>query len=268
MRGVLVAALAMALLPLVLILVVTLQRGLPALSWRFVVSTAVPPSVEGGGYLNGLIGTAYMVGIATLVSVPLGILAAVYLVEYGKGRLAAAVRFFTDVMTGVPSVFVGLFVYSLLVRQIGFGTLVGGLALAILMLPIVVRSSEEILKLVPGELRGASVGLGARRWQTVIYVVLPAAGPGLVTGAMLAVARAAGETAPLLLTAFGAFQIVLRLQGLPQSALPLLIFREARSAFPAAQARAWAGALELMALVLVLTIAARVISSRARRRRS
>src|SRR4051812_40018119 len=227
----LMLAVLAAIVPLVLILAVTISKGVKALNWDFVTQTTpFDFSAEGGGYAQGLVGTLYMVTIATVLSVPLGILAAVFLVEYRKSRLAPAVRFFTDVMTGVPSVFVGLFIYALLVRQYGFGTLMGGLALSILMLPIVVRSSEEILKLVPNELRSGASALGARHWQVVSRVVLPAARPGLVTGSMLAVARAAGETAPLILTAFGAQFIVKDLVGQPQSALSLLIFRGARTA--------------------------------------
>jgi phosphate transport system permease protein len=165
-------------------------------------------------------------------------------------------------MTGVPSVFVGLFVYTLLVSCIGFGTFVGAVSLAIIMLPIVVRASEEILRLVPGDLKRASYALGARHWQTVLRVVLPAAAPGLVTASVLAIARALGETAPLVLTALAAQTVVFDFQGGGQTALPLLIFREARGAFAAGQERAWAGALELMLLVLLLTIIARYLGRR------
>ncbi len=270
MRGVLGLCLLVALVPLALIIVVTLQQGAATMSLEFLATTQ-PLSYRafGGGFLHGLIGTALMVGIAVLVSVPLGIAAAVFLVEYRTSRLARPVRFFTDVMTGVPSIFVGLFVYTALVREagIGFGTLVGAAALAILMLPIIVRSAEEILRLVPADLRSASTALGARRWQTTLFVVLPAARPGLVTGVMLAVARGAGETAPLILTAFGTAYLVTDLVGRAQTALPLLIFEQARQPFEAAQGRAWAGALELVALVLILTVAARLIAARSSYRR-
>jgi phosphate transport system permease protein len=166
-------------------------------------------------------------------------------------------------MTGVPSIFVGLFVYSALVQNgAGFSTLAGGLSLSLLMIPIVARASEEVIRLVPEDLRNAAYGLGARRWQVVMQVVLPASANGLVTAAMLAVARAVGETAPLLLTAFGAFTIVPELLGKPQAALPLIIYNEARGPFEPAHVRAWAGALELMLLVLVLTLIARTLSRR------
>jgi phosphate transport system permease protein len=267
MRIVLVGAFLLAVIPLVLILLVTLQQGLSTISLEFLTQTQ-PLSFrrEGGGFVHGLVGTALMLGIAVLISVPFGIAAAVFLTEYSASRLARPVRFFTDVMTGVPSIFVGLFVYAALVREagLGFGTLPGGVALAILMLPIVVRSAEEILRLVPSDLRNASTAMGARRWQTTLFVVLPAAAPGLITGVMLAVARGAGETAPLILTAFGTPYLVTALTGEAQTALPLLIFEGARLPFEAAQARAWAGALELVAFVLILTILARVISGRRR----
>lgn len=265
MTGLLVIAALLAIMPLVLIIGVTVIRGLPAMNLAFLTETFNFSRREvGGGYLHGLVGSLYMGGLAALIAIPLGITTAVFLTEFPRSRLTGPVRFFSDVMTGVPSVFVGLFVYTLLVRHIGFGTFVGGLSLAIIMLPIVVRSSEEILRLVPGDLRRASYALGARHWQTVLRVVIPAAAPGLVTGSMLAVARALGETAPLVLTALAAQTVVLDFQGAGQSALPLLIFREARGAFAAGQQRAWAGALELMLLVLVLSIVARFIGRRIR----
>jgi phosphate transport system permease protein len=267
MRGVLLLAVLLAVVPLASILVVVVTSGIGAMNWEFLTATQPLSFREvGGGFLHGLVGTAMMLGIAILVAVPLGIAAAVFLTEYPENGLTRPVRFFTDVMTGVPSIFVGLFVYAALVREagLGFGTLPGGVALSILMLPIVVRSAEEILRLVPADLRSASTAMGARRWQTTLFVVIPAAASGLVTGVMLAVARGAGETAPLILTAFGTPYLVTALTGQPQTALPLLIFEGARLPFPAAQARAWAGALELMALVLVLTLLARWVGGRNR----
>lgn len=263
----LLGAVVLTVMPLALILFEVIRRGIGAMSWEFL--TSVQPFSQrrpGGGYLHGLVGTLYMVGIASILSVPLGIGAATFVVEYKQSRLSPLIRFFTDVMTGVPSIFVGLFIYAVLVQgAIGFSTLAGALALSLLMMPIVTRSAEEIIRLVPDDLRNAAYGLGARRWQVVTKVVWPTASNGLVTGAMLAVARAAGETAPLLLTALGAFKIVTRLVGEPQSALPLLIYSEARGPYEAAHARAWAGALELILLVLILTVVARTLSSRTNR---
>jgi phosphate transport system permease protein len=214
------------------------------------------------GWLEGLVGSMYMLLIATVIVIPIGIGAALYIVEYRDEGFTRPIRFFADVMSGVPSIFVGLFVYVALVAYQGFGTLPGGTALAILMLPIVVRASEEILKLVPADLRRASYALGARRWQTTMRVVLPAAGPGLVTGVMLAVARALGETAPLLLTALGAQEVVAKLTGQPQASLTLLIYRGARSPDPIANAKAWAGSLELIFVVLFITVIARAVAGR------
>lgn len=264
--GLVVAAVVLTLIPVVLILVQIAIKGGSTMSWEF-LSHSVPFSMmrKGGGFLNGLVGTAIMVGLATVFSVPLGILGAVYLVEYGKSNwLANLIRFFSDVMTGVPSIFVGVFVYTALVVRFGYGALMGAAALALIMMPIIIRSSEEMLKLVPHELKDASYALGAPKWVTITKVILPSAAPGLTTGSMLAVARAAGETAPLIMTALGSLQLVKVLTGSPISSLTLLIYKGAGQAFDAAQARAWAGALELLVIVLVFTIFARVFSSRSR----
>lgn len=262
MRLVLLTGMVVAVIPLLLIVAEVARRGIGAIGWSFLTQTEPPFRREGGGYLQGIVGTFYMVTLAALLSIPLGIMAAVYLVDFGRGWLARIIRFFADVMTGVPSVFVGLFIYALLIRDIGFGSLVGALALSVIMLPIVVRSSEEMLRLVPEDQRAASAALGARHWQTIVKVVLPTARPGLVTGAMLAVARAAGETAPLLLTALGAMSVVTAVQGTPQSSLTLLIYDGATQPFAAGQQRAWAGALLLLAIVFVMTALARLIGSR------
>ncbi len=265
MRSLLLGTVALALVPLLLIIAVTVKTGMPAFGLGF-ITEQYPFSVyeSGGGYLQGFVGTGMMVGIAALLSIPLGVFAAVFLVEYRGHPLARPTRFFTDVMTGVPSIFVGLFVFAALVNDIGVGysTLAGGVALGILMLPIVVRSSEEMLKLVPPDLRNGAFALGARRWQTVTRVVLPAAAPGLVTGSMLAVARAVGETAPLLFTAFGTLNVVTALTNRPQSALTLLAFNDARYPYDSAIARGWAGALALIAITLLLTVIARFIGTR------
>jgi len=263
--SVLVLCLLAALAPLAMIIGVVVRKGAPSFTLSFLTTTSISLSDRSGGWLHGLFGSLYMLGIATVIALPLGIAAALYLVEYRIERLTGPIRFFTDVMTGVPSIFVGLFIYATLVGALGFGTFVGALALALLMLPIIVRSSEEILRLVPDDLRRGAYALGARRWQTSMNVVLPAAGPGLITGSMLAIARALGETAPLILTAFGALQIVTHFQGQPQAALTLLIFTGARSPFEAAKAKAWAGALELMLLVLIITFIARLIARRGSR---
>jgi len=267
MEGVLFTAILLALIPLALILFEVIRLGASALNIEFLTSVQNISLIrEGGGYLNGLFGTLYMVLIASIIAIPLGIATATYVVEYSDSKLVPFIQFFTDVMTGVPSIFIGLFIYTILVTSDGqfggFSTLAGGLSLSLLMIPIIARASEEVIRLVPDDLRNAAYGLGARRWQVVMQVVLPTAGSGLITASMLAVARAAGETAPLLLTALGAFKIVPALLGSAQSALPLIIFNEARGPFEPAHARAWAGALELMLFVLLLTLIARAIGRR------
>ena len=260
----LVVFMVLAAIPLFLIMFEVIRRGAGVISWEFLTSREVPPAREGGGYAAGFIGTGIMVGWAAAFAIPTGIFAAVYLTEYGKGLFAAVIRFFTDVMTGIPSVFVGLAVYFLIINQTGFtfGAFPGAVAIGIIMLPIVVRSSEEILRTVPDDLRQGSLAMGARRWQTTLKVVLPAAGPGLSTGAMLAVARAAGETAPLILTAFGSNAIVTALFNQPINAVPLQIYNGARQPFAPGIERAWGGALCLMVLVLALTVSARWIGAR------
>lgn len=264
-RSALLLAVVCALIPLAMIIFVTVERGLSAINLDFFIQTPPPQSQPGGGYASAIFGSLYMTSLAILLSVPLGIAAAVYLVEYRDHRLVPVVRFFTDVMTGVPSVFVGVFVFSALVVDAGlfFGTLPGAVALAILMLPIIVRSGEEVLRLVPQDLRNGAYALGARRWQIVVKTVLPAAASGLTTGIMLAIARGVGETAPLLFTALGSREIVNQLTGKPQDALPLQILDEIRTPFEVAQARGWAGALTLMVIVLILTVVARTVSRRA-----
>jgi phosphate transport system permease protein len=261
----LTALMLLAMVPLALIIWQVSIRGAGVVSWEFLTQPEPPWRRPGGGYAAGFFGTAYIMALAIAMAVPLGIAAAVYLVEYGRNRLATAIQFFTDVMTGVPSIFVGLFVYALLVVGWGewrFGTFVGAVAIAIMMLPIVVRSSEEMLKLVPNELRAGAYALGARKWQTVLKTVLPASGPGLATGSMLAVARGAGETAPLLLTALGSQILVTTFQGAAQGSLTLQIYRGANQPFAPGIQRAWGGALCLLAIVLVLTIAARWVGGK------
>lgn len=270
-RGALTGAMLAACVPLVLILYVVAERGWEVIDLAFFTQDTLPFRLSGGGFRQGFVGSFLIMALATPLAIGLGVAAAVYLVEYGKGRkLAALVRFVTDVMTGVPSIFVGLFVYAVLVIgtvRLGFGTLAAAVAIAIVMLPIVVRSAEEMLKLVPDSLRNASLGLGARRWQTTTRVVLPAAAPGLATGSMLAVARGAGETAPLILTALGSYTMTVYLVGARQSSLPQLIHQSATQPFPPGIARAWGGALCLVAITLLFTVAARLVAGRFASRR-
>ncbi|MBE3000974.1 phosphate ABC transporter permease PstA [Nocardiopsis sp. HNM0947] len=263
---VLTGAMVLAMIPLFLIIFEVVNRGIGVVNLEFFTETEPPPRRDGGGYVAGFVGTLYIMALAILMSIPFGIATAVYVVEYGPNRLASSIRFFTDVMTGIPSIFVGLFVYGLLVigwGGLGFGTFVGAVAIGVMMLPIVTRSAEEMLRLVPDEMRNASYGLGARKWQTIMRTVLPAAAPGLTTGSMLAIARGIGETAPLMLTAFGSGLIVTSFQGEPQGSVPLQLYRGAAQPFEAGIDRAWGAALCLFALVLLFTIAARWIGSRA-----
>lgn len=268
MAGVLLLTVLAAVVPLAILLWQVLSNGWGPFGWSFVTSVEPMSYREtGGGYLHGIVGTLLMTGIAALLSVPLGIGAALYLTEHPRGRYARTVRFFSDVMTGVPSVFVGLAVYALLVSGsgglgLGFGTLAGAASLAVIMLPIVVRSSEEMLRLVPVDLKQASAALGARQWQTTARVTLPAAAPGLTTAVILAVARGAGETAPLILTALGAREVVLRLTGAPQADIGLLMLDGFRQPFEGGIERAWAGGFTLIAITLGLSIIARLIARR------
>jgi phosphate transport system permease protein len=267
-RALLGGAVVVTTVPLVAILVYTASRGARALDLGFLTHSmkGVGPLDDAGGAYHAILGTLEQVGIASLIAVPLGLLAAVYIVEYGRSRLAFWVRFFVDVMTGIPSIVAGLFVFALwvLVLRQGFSGLAAGLALAVLMLPVVVRSSEEMLKLVPDDLREAGYALGVPRWRTTLSVVLPTASAGITTGVMLAVARVTGETAPLLLTAFGFDAIRSDPFSGPQAALPLYVFSQAGSAFDVAVQRAWAGALTLIAVVLALTVGARLLTRRNR----
>jgi phosphate transport system permease protein len=199
-----------------------------------------------------------------MISVPFGLLVAVYITEYGRGPLRLAVRFFVDVMTGIPSIVAGLFIYTFWVVGLhrGFSGFAGAMALAVLMLPIIIRSSEEMLLLVPGELREASYALGISRWRTTMKVVLPTASAGITTGIMLAVARVVGETAPLIFTVFDNPYVNKNPFTGNQGALSLFIFSQAKSAYPAAIDRAWACALSLIIIVMVLYISAQLITRR------
>ena len=265
MLAFLALAVLLALVPLASILVEVILKGIGAIH-GLSFFTQPPPgdaNATGGGLANAIIGTLIMVALAALVFIPLGILGAVYLTEFASGnRLSRAVRFFAEVMTGVPSIMVGVFAYGILVVYMHhFSAIAGALALGLIMWPIVLRASEEMLSRVPASVREASLALGTPKWRTVLKVVLPSAAAGLTTGSMLAVARAAGETAPLLFTALGSQYISFKLTQ-PMSSLPLEIFAGAQSPFPAQIQRAWAAALTLIALVLALTLVARFVAAK------
>jgi len=270
-RGMRVALLVLtliALVPLVLIVYYLLKEGLGAWSKDFFTTDPTGRFLgDPGGIKSAIFGTIVMVALASLIAIPFGVGVALYLVEYGKaGRFANIVRYFIDVMTGVPSVVFGLFVYIVLVvSQIGgtFAAWKGSIALALLMLPVVTRSSEVVLNLVPDSLREAALALGAPRWRVTLRVVLPTALPGLITGSMLAVARAAGETAPLLFTAAFVFGTQFDLSQRMNS-LPLQIFNDVGQAQDRLVQRAWGAALTLVVLVLLLTLVARLVQRRSR----
>jgi phosphate transport system permease protein len=268
MTSLLVVAVILALLPLVGVLGYTIAKGLARLDGVFFTHSmrAVAESDPNGGAYQAIIGTLEQVGIATLISVPFGIMVAVYLVEYSSGRLGKVVSFFVDVMTGLPSIVAGLFVLALWVLALhqGYSGFAGSLALTILMLPTVVRSCEEMLKLVPASLREASYALGVAKWITVVRIVLPTALPGIITGVMLAVARVMGETAPVLLTVFGNTAINTNPFNGPQASLPLFVFNEVGQSFDNAVNRAWTGALALIVIVLLLNLIARTVARFAR----
>jgi phosphate transport system permease protein len=267
-RGLLGLATLIALVPLVLVVYYLLDRGLGALSWHFFSSDPTGAFLgDPGGIRSALLGTIEIVAIATLIAVPIGIGVALYLVEYGRGsRFAALVRYFVDVMTGVPSIVFGLFVYITLVTGVlgqGYAAWKGSVALSLLMLPVVTRSSEVVLLLVPDSLREAALALGAPRWRIVLRIVLPTAAPGLVTGALLAIARAAGETAPLLFTSAIVFGTTFGVNGRMNS-MPIQIFNDVGQASNVLVERAWGAALTLVALVLLVTLVARLFARRSR----
>jgi phosphate transport system permease protein len=257
-----------ALVPLVLILYYLLREGLGAFSVDFFTTDPTGRFLgDPGGIRSAIVGTVIIVAVATAIAVPLGIGVALYLVEYGKrSRFANVVRYFIDVMTGVPSVVFGLFIYIVLVvSQIGgtFTAWKGAIALSLLMLPVVARSAEVVLSLVPNELRESALALGAPRWRVVFRVVLPTARPGLVTGSMLGLARAAGETAPLLFTV--AFVNGLSYDiGQRMNSLPLQIYNDVSQAQDRLVQRAWGAALTLVLMILVVTLLARLVQTRSR----
>jgi phosphate transport system permease protein len=268
MRGVLGAATVVALIPLVLIVWYLVKKGIG--SWGGSFFTSDPNGNflgDPGGIKSAILGTVEMVGLATAIAVPIGVGVALYLTEYGReGKFGKAVRYFIDVMTGVPSIVFGLFVYiTLILTGIGggFAGWKGSIALALLMLPVVTRSAEVVLLLVPDHLREAALALGAPRWRVIARVVLPTALPGLVTGVLLAIARAAGETAPLLFTATIVQGTSFNL-GQRMNSLPAQIFSDVGQAQDRLVGRAWGAALTLVLMILLLTLAARLVSRRSR----
>ncbi|MEU0030403.1 phosphate ABC transporter permease PstA [Streptomyces sp. NPDC006335] len=258
-------AFLLAVVPLVSLVWSTISRGVKVLDFYFLTHSMglVADSEPGGGIYHAILGSLEQVGLATVIAAPIGVLTAIYLVEYGRGNLARAVTFFVDVMTGIPSIVAGLFILSIMLmfdmEPFGFA---GSLALAILMMPVVVRSTEEMLKLVPNELREASLALGIPKWRTILKVVLPTSIGGIMTGIMLAIARIAGETAPVLLLVWGNSLINANPFEGAQQSLPLYIYQQYANSAGAGAAydRAWAASLTLIAFVMILNLVARGIA--------
>ncbi|KGF73019.1 phosphate ABC transporter permease [Neosynechococcus sphagnicola sy1] len=258
MTGLTFAAAAIALVPLIAVISYVLIQGVSQLNFNAFTQLTPPPGVPGGGFANAILGTLLMVGLGACLAVPVGVMAAVFLSEFGGGTsLASWIRFATNVLSGVPSIVVGVFAYGVVVLTTGgFSAIAGGFALAILMLPIIARTTEESLKLIPNEVRQAAVGLGATNMQTVFWVVLPAALPAILTGVMLAISRAAGETAPLIFTAlFTQFWPRSILE--PTPSLSVLIYNFATVPFKNQQALAWSASLVLIVLVLFTSVISR-----------
>jgi len=244
---------ALVMLPLALIVWHLIAKGIPALSLAFFTDMPKPVGEAGGGMANAIVGTLILVGLGALFAVPIGVGAGVYLAEFGRGRFAGTVRYTVDLLAGVPSIVVGVAAYGLVVIPMGgFSALAGGVALGILMLPTIIRSTEEVVRLVPQSYREAALALGAPRWKVTQQVVIPAARAGIVTASMLAVARAAGETAPLLFTALGNRFWSTSLTK-PIASLPVMVFDYARAPYDDWNRQAWTGALVLVLIVTVIS---------------
>jgi phosphate transport system permease protein len=254
MTGVAVLTVILVLAPLVAIFGYLVYKGVGSINWAFLTQTPKPEGEPGGGMANAIVGSGLILGVASLIGVPLGIGAGIYLAEYGRNRFGQVVRFTADVLNGVPSIVIGIVAWSILVRGHGFSAWAGGVALAIMMVPTISSTTEEMLLLVPQALREAAYGLGIPRWRTTLSITLRTATSGVITGVMLAFARVAGETAPLLFTALGNEYWSLHLNQ-PTAALPLQIYRYATSAYDDQHQQAWAGALVLI-LLIVSSVAA------------
>jgi phosphate transport system permease protein len=257
MTGVAVLMVILVLVPLFAIFAYLVYRGVGSINWAFLTQTPKPVGEAGGGMANAIVGSAFILGLASVIGVPVGVGAGIYLAEYGRNRLGDVVRFTADVLNGVPSIVIGIVAYSIVVLyQKHFSALAGGVALAIMMIPTISRTTEEMLLLVPRALREAAYGLGIPRWRTTLSITLRTATSGVITGIMLAFARVAGETAPLLFTAFGNQFWNLDARQ-PTAALPLQIFSYAISPYDEWHRQAWAGALVLIVLIVTAVAAVR-----------
>lgn len=262
MMGLLGACVMLAVLPLLLILATLVVKGAGSLNLAFFTETPAPPGQPGGGVVHGIMGTLLIVGAAGLIGLPIGIGAGIYVAEFPGHRLATITRFVADVMNGTPSIVVGVFAWTWIVaKQQHFSGLAGSAALAMLMIPMVMRTTEEMIKLVPNALREAALALGYSRWRTSLTVVARTTLPGIVTGSLLAIARIAGETAPLLFTALGSQYLSANLNE-PMAALPLIVYVYATGPYPEWHRLAWATALVLLLVVLALSLLARLATRR------
>ena len=265
MTSLCVLAVLVALVPVALILFFDVQQGIGSLDWAFFTETPQPVGDPGGGMANAIVGSITLIGLGALFAVPIGLMSGIYIVESGGTRLATAARFAADTLNGVPSIVIGLFAYVLVVLPFKhFSALAGGVALGVMMIPIVTRTTEELLRLVPMALREGALALGATRGKTVFTVVLPAALPGIITGIVLALARIAGETAPLLFTAFNNRFFSTDLTQ-PMSSLTVQVFSYATGPYEDWHRQAWAGALVLVAMVLTCSVLARFATRRLER---
>jgi phosphate transport system permease protein len=259
------AAVLLALVPLFFVFFYVVQQGFSSLNWDFFTKMPKPVGEKGGGMANSIVGTLILIAIAGVIAIPIGIVAGVYLSEYGKKKFASLVRFTADILNGVPSIVIGIFAYSLAVLPVKhFSALAGGLALAFMMIPIITRTTEELLNLVPGTLREGSLALGATRARAAFSVMVPAALPGIMTGILVALARIAGETAPLLFTAFNNRFFTSSLNQ-PISSLTVQVYTYAISPYEDWHRQAWAGALVLVAVVFIFSVLARVVTRRLER---
>jgi phosphate transport system permease protein len=259
-QATMIACTIAVLIPLVLIFGYLLFKGFTSLNFAFFTHLPKPVGEVGGGMANAIVGSMILIGLASAVGLPIGVAAGVYLAEFGSGRIGWIVRFSADVLNGVPSIVIGIYAYTLIVLPMkGFSAYAGGCALAVIMLPIVARTTEEMLKLVPNSLREGALALGVPAWRTTLRVVIRTARAGIITGIMLAVARIAGETAPLLFTAFGS-QFWQRGLGQPIASLPVQIYTYAIAPFDDWHRQAWAGALVLLTLIFLTSLSVRVLT--------
>jgi len=260
--GFAILAAILVLVPLLAIFAYLVIKGVGSVNWAFLTQTPKPPGETGGGMANGIVGTGLILAVASVIGVPLGIGSGIYLAEYGRNRFGDVIRFTADVLNGVPSIVVGITVYSLIVvRQKHFSAFSGGVALGIMMIPTVARATEEMLLMVPNVIREAAYGLGIPRWRTTLSITLRTASAGVITGCMLAFARVAGETAPLLFTAFGNQFWNLKLNQ-PTAALSLQVYTYAISPYDDWHKQAWAGSLILILLIVGAVAAVRITTSR------